>query len=113
MSTGTLKSPASIGDVIVIGGHHVGEGRRMGEILEVIGERDHEHYRVRWEDGRETVFFASTTRQFTRGRGGVGGRAHSRRSASRYGFTVETSEQTRVVGIVEHSLRHRASLGQP
>ena len=60
MSAGTPKSPAEIGDVIVIGGHHVGEGRRMGEILEVIGEPGNEHYRVRWEDGRETFFYAST-----------------------------------------------------
>lgn len=47
------------GDVVVIEGHHVGEGRRTGEILEVLGETGHEHYRVRWEDGRETVFYPS------------------------------------------------------
>ena len=48
------------GDVIVIEGHHVGEGRRTGEILEVLGERGHEHYRVRWEDESETIFYPSS-----------------------------------------------------
>jgi hypothetical protein len=46
--------------MVVIEGHHVGEGRRMGEILDVLGEPGHEHYRVRWEDGRETVFYPSS-----------------------------------------------------
>jgi hypothetical protein len=41
----------------------------MGEILEVIGERDHEHYRVRWEDGRETVFYASADATIRKGKG--------------------------------------------
>lgn len=48
------------GDVIVIKGHRVGESRRVGEIVEVLGEPGHEHYRVRWDDGRETVFFPSS-----------------------------------------------------
>jgi hypothetical protein len=49
--------PAAEGDVIVIDGHHVGESRRVGEILEVLGDPGNEHYRVRWDDGRETVFY--------------------------------------------------------
>ena len=48
-----------IGDLVVIEGHRVGQGRRLGEILEVLGEPNHEHYRVRWEDGHETVFYPS------------------------------------------------------
>ena len=44
------------GDVIVISGHRVGEHERLGEILEVLGEADHFHYRVRWDDGSESVF---------------------------------------------------------
>ena len=44
------------GDVIVISGHHVGEPERLGEILEVLGEADHRHYRVRWDDGSDSVF---------------------------------------------------------
>ena len=48
-----------IGDLVVIEGHRVGQGQRIGEVLEVLGEPGHEHYRVRWEDERETVFYTS------------------------------------------------------
>jgi hypothetical protein len=51
---------AAVGDVIEIVGHRVGEGRRSGEIVEVLGAPEHVHYRVRWEDGRETVFYPSS-----------------------------------------------------
>jgi hypothetical protein len=44
------------GDVVVITGHRVGEAERRGEVLEVVGKASHELYRVRWEDGRESVF---------------------------------------------------------
>jgi hypothetical protein len=47
------------GDRIVIEAHHVGEVHRTGEILEVIGEPPHQHYRVRWLDGSETIFYPS------------------------------------------------------
>ena len=49
-----------VGEVIVIEEHHVGEGRRIGEILEVVNPGAHEHYRVRWDDGRESIFYPST-----------------------------------------------------
>jgi hypothetical protein len=45
------------GDLIVIHGHRVGESSRTAEILEVLGEPGHEHYRVRWEDDRETIYY--------------------------------------------------------
>jgi hypothetical protein len=48
-----------IGDLVVIEGHRVRQGQRIGEILAVLGEPGHEHYRVRWEDERETVFYPS------------------------------------------------------
>ena len=51
---------ATAGDVIVIHGHHVGEPEQLGEILEVLGEPGHVHYRVRWEDGTETIFYPSS-----------------------------------------------------
>ena len=41
-------------------GHRVGEAGRTGEILEVIGESGQLHYRVRWEDGHESVFYPSS-----------------------------------------------------
>ena len=53
----TSKTPVHTGDVIVLEEHRVGETHRIGEILEVLGEADSEHYRVRWDDGRETIFY--------------------------------------------------------
>jgi uncharacterized protein DUF1918 len=47
---------AEAGDLIVISGHRVGESQRVAEILEVLGELPHESYRVRWDDGHESVF---------------------------------------------------------
>ena len=47
---------AHVGDLIVIEGHHVGDTKRTGEILEVLGEPGHEHYRVRWDD-HESIFY--------------------------------------------------------
>ena len=49
-----------VGDLVVVEGHRVGQGRRIGEILEVLGEAGHEHYRVRWETDRESVFYPSS-----------------------------------------------------
>lgn len=46
----------TVGDVIVVGGHYVGNERTMGEILEIRGEPGHERYRIRWEDGHESIF---------------------------------------------------------
>lgn len=51
---------AEVGDLIVIAGHHVGESERIAEILEVLGELPHERYRVRWDDGRESVHYPSS-----------------------------------------------------
>lgn len=45
------------GDVIVIAGRHVGAAARSGEILEVLGAPGHVRYRVRWDDGGESVFY--------------------------------------------------------
>jgi hypothetical protein len=48
---------AKAGDLIEITGHAVGDKPRSAEILEVLGAEGHEHYRVRWEDGHEAIFF--------------------------------------------------------
>ena len=56
------------GDVVVISGHRVGERERIGEILEVLGEADHVHYRVRWEDQSETVFYPGSDATIRRSR---------------------------------------------
>jgi nitroimidazol reductase NimA-like FMN-containing flavoprotein (pyridoxamine 5'-phosphate oxidase superfamily) len=49
---------ASVGDRIVIKGHHVGEPDRDAEILEVHGQEGEPPYVVRWsDDGHEGLFF--------------------------------------------------------
>jgi ribosomal protein L4 len=48
---------AKAGDMIEITGHAVHDAPKTAEILEVLGEAEHEHFRVRWEDGHESIFF--------------------------------------------------------
>ena len=48
---------ASVGDRLVIKGHHVGEPDRSAEIIEVRGEDLGPPYLVRWDDdGHEGLF---------------------------------------------------------
>jgi Domain of unknown function (DUF1918) len=51
---------AHAGDLVIAEGHRIGEARRVGEILEVLGGAGHEHYRVRWDDHHESVFYPSS-----------------------------------------------------
>jgi Ala-tRNA(Pro) deacylase len=44
-------------DVIEVNGRRVGDKRRTGEILEVLGTPGHAHYRVRWDDEHESLFY--------------------------------------------------------
>jgi hypothetical protein len=53
----TESRNGQVGEVIEIEAHHLGEGRRIGKILEVLDPGEHEHYRVRWDDGRESIFY--------------------------------------------------------
>lgn len=48
------------GDTVVVAADRVGHSERVGQILEVLGEPDHVHYRVRWEAGNETVLYPSS-----------------------------------------------------
>ena len=57
---------AKKGDEIVVDAVHLGEPRREGEILEVIDRGGVVHYRVRWDDGHESVFFPSSTTHVVR-----------------------------------------------
>ncbi len=52
---------ATAGDEMVVDFMGTGHPSRKGEILEVLGEGDRTHYRVRWDDGRESVFFPGST----------------------------------------------------
>jgi len=48
---------ARAGDVIEIVGHRVADAPRSGEILEVLAAAEHVRFRLRWEDGHETLLF--------------------------------------------------------
>lgn len=45
------------GDVVVVSGAHVGDRRRTGVVEAVLGGTGHEHYRIAWEDGHESILF--------------------------------------------------------
>ena len=56
--TKTVKGePPRVGDEIVITGHSVGDAPRTAKILAVLGGPEHPRYRVRWEDGHESIYF--------------------------------------------------------
>jgi hypothetical protein len=60
MSAATARRPTKPGDLVVVAGHRVGESERIGEILEVRGDPTHLRYRVRWDDGHESIFYPSS-----------------------------------------------------
>ncbi len=52
---------AKVGDHIAIDSDHLGESRREGEVLEVLGEGETTHYRIRWSDGHESIFYPASS----------------------------------------------------
>jgi hypothetical protein len=52
---------AAVGDQLVVDSTEVGVPPRTGTILEILGEPGSEHYRVRWSDGHESVFFPGSS----------------------------------------------------
>jgi len=52
---------ANPGDEIVVDAVHTGEASRKGEILTVETRNGIVHYRVRWDDGHESIFFPGPT----------------------------------------------------
>ena len=48
---------ASKGDTIIVETATLDVARRRGQVVEVIGNGEREHYRVRWQDGHESIFF--------------------------------------------------------
>jgi hypothetical protein len=52
---------ARVGDEIVVDSNELGHPPRRGEVLEVLGTGETQHYRVRWDDGHESLFFPSTS----------------------------------------------------
>lgn len=60
------------GDVVEVSSRRLGEPPRLGEIVEVLGRRDQEHYRVRWDDGHESVLYPGGATSVTPRRGRFG-----------------------------------------
>ena len=56
MPTTHHKNEAREGDWIEVSGRP-GRHPRSGQILEILGRRGHEHYRVRWDESHESIFF--------------------------------------------------------
>ena len=48
------------GDRVLVEAPKVGAASRSGSILEVLGEPGSERYRIRWEDGHESVHTPSS-----------------------------------------------------
>jgi hypothetical protein len=57
---------AQVGDQVIIEGPKVGVPPRTGEIIEVRSGAGGKHYRVRWDDDRETIFFPSSDARIER-----------------------------------------------
>jgi len=53
-----------VGDEIIVEARHLGEIRRMGEVLEVLETGGVTHYRVRWDDGTDCIFFPGEDAHF-------------------------------------------------
>jgi hypothetical protein len=47
----------SVGDRVTIESNKVGQTRRSGEVLEVLGTSPRSQFRVRWDDGHESIYF--------------------------------------------------------
>ncbi len=52
----STPAAAHAGDMLETRGIH-GEPTRRGEILEILGEPGHEHYRVRWDEQHESIVY--------------------------------------------------------
>jgi len=52
---------AKVGDELVVDGVRTGDEARKGEILEILRAGDVVHYRVRWDDGQEALFYPGST----------------------------------------------------
>lgn len=56
-AAGTEIRTVGPGDLVHTTGRRVGDSGRSGEIVAVLGEDDHLHYLVRWEDGHESTLY--------------------------------------------------------
>ena len=56
MATGKTQHGARVGDWIETRGLH-GQPARHGQIIELLGHDQHEHYRVRWDEQHESIVY--------------------------------------------------------
>ena len=56
METSRNTSRAAAGDWVEAQGLP-GQSSRRGQIMEVFGAGDHEHYRVRWDERHESILY--------------------------------------------------------
>ena len=54
--TSSRRAKVAAGDRLVVRAHYQGQPERDAEIIEVLGA-DGPPYRVRWDDGRESIIF--------------------------------------------------------
>jgi len=57
MNDRSRRKHPKAGDVLAIHGHRLAEPERLAEILEVLGGPGHVHFRVRWDDGHESILY--------------------------------------------------------
>jgi hypothetical protein len=61
-ATKEVEMHSEVGDELVVGGLHIGEPARKGDILEVRLDDGREHNMVRWDDtGHKTLFVPGPT----------------------------------------------------
>jgi hypothetical protein len=56
MSTKNTPAEARVGDLLEARGIH-GEPARRGQIVEILGEPGHEHYKVHWDEQHESIVY--------------------------------------------------------
>jgi Domain of unknown function (DUF1918) len=56
VSTGSTTTAGVPGDWLEVG-RPSGDPPRRGQILEVLGQAGHTHYRVRWDEEHESLFY--------------------------------------------------------
>jgi uncharacterized protein DUF1918 len=56
MSAKNTPAAARIGDLLEARGIH-GEPPRRGQIVEILGEPGHEHYKVHWDEQHESIVY--------------------------------------------------------
>jgi len=56
VSAKNTPAKARVGDLLEARGVH-GEPARRGQIVEILGEPGHEHYKVRWDERHESIVY--------------------------------------------------------